>query len=86
MLTLVSNESDEKISVIKVSSLYGSKNLILKLKRSCVKLDSSTGRSYKPKNGTSLILIIEDLHLAPKDLQVKLVWTFIIYVYLQIIN
>ncbi|KAJ8675957.1 hypothetical protein QAD02_011743, partial [Eretmocerus hayati] len=70
ILTSVKNISDEAISVLQISSSYGTKDLISRLKRSCIKLDSSSGgRVYKPKNGSSLILVIEDLHLASKDLQ-----------------
>ena len=73
ILTLLKNGSDEAISIVKGSSLYGSKDLITRLKRSCIKLDSSAGgRNYRPKIGTSLILVIEDLHLATKELQVKI--------------
>lgn len=71
VLTLMKNESDESISVIKGSSVYGSKDLISRLKRSCIKLDSSVGtRTYRPKNGSSLVLVVEDLHLASNNLQV----------------
>ncbi|XP_023246189.1 cytoplasmic dynein 2 heavy chain 1 [Copidosoma floridanum] len=70
VLTLIKNHSDETTLVVKGSSVYGSKDLMDRLKRSCVKLDSSSGgRTYRPKNGSNLILVIEDLHLASKDLQ-----------------
>lgn len=69
-ITSLKNESDEAISVIKCSSLYGTKDLIIRLKRSCIKLDSSAGsRQYRAKNGSRMILIVEDLHLASKNLQ-----------------
>jgi dynein heavy chain 2 len=72
IVTLVKSDSDEAILVVKASSLYGSKDLIARLKRSCIKLDSSSaGRMYKPKNGSSLILIITDLHLASTSFQVQ---------------
>lgn len=72
VLTLVRNESDGSVLVVRGSSLYGAKDLITRLKRSCIKLDSSSsGRTYKPKNGSTLILVIEDLHLASRDLQVR---------------
>ncbi|XP_011502016.1 PREDICTED: cytoplasmic dynein 2 heavy chain 1 [Ceratosolen solmsi marchali] len=70
IITLMKMESKEAISVIKTSSLYGSKDLIDRLKRSCVKLDSlSVGRTYKPKYGSNLILVIRDLHIASKNFQ-----------------
>ncbi|XP_024946848.1 cytoplasmic dynein 2 heavy chain 1 isoform X2 [Cephus cinctus] len=60
----------ESSMIVKGSSLYGSQDLILRLKRACVQVDSSShGRAYRPRNGSRLILILEDLHLASKDLQ-----------------
>lgn len=61
----------EQSTLIKGSSLYGPQDLVTKLKRNCVQLNSSShGRTYKPRNGSRIILILEDLHLASKDLQV----------------
>ena len=60
----------ESLSIIKGSSLYGSQDLIARLKRACVQVESSSqGRTYRPRNGSRLILILEDLHLASKELQ-----------------
>ncbi|XP_058798637.1 cytoplasmic dynein 2 heavy chain 1 [Phymastichus coffea] len=70
VITSLKNETDEAILIIKSSSLYGSKDLITRLKRSCIKLDSSAGsRQYRSKNGSRIILVVEDLHLASQNLQ-----------------
>ncbi|XP_076621618.1 dynein cytoplasmic heavy chain beethoven [Colletes latitarsis] len=62
--------SNEPSTLIKGSSLYGPQDLVAKLKRGCVQLNSSShGRTYKPRSGSRVILILEDLHLASKDLQ-----------------
>lgn len=77
LLSLFKNQSDQAVLVIRASSLYGSKDLISRLKRACIKLDessSSTGghRTYKPKNGSNLVIVLDDLHLASKSLQVSI--------------
>uniref|UniRef100_A0ABD2XKY5 Dynein heavy chain, cytoplasmic n=1 Tax=Trichogramma kaykai TaxID=54128 RepID=A0ABD2XKY5_9HYME len=70
IVALCREESDGRVlALVRASSLYGPRDLLSRLKRACVKLDSSAGRSYKPKNGASLILVVEDLHLASKDFQ-----------------
>ncbi|KZC10148.1 Cytoplasmic dynein 2 heavy chain 1 [Dufourea novaeangliae] len=62
--------SNEHSTLIKGSSLYGAQDLVTKLKRGCVQLNSSShGRTYKPRSGSRVVLILEDLHLASKDLQ-----------------
>ncbi|KOX76673.1 Cytoplasmic dynein 2 heavy chain 1 [Melipona quadrifasciata] len=60
----------EQSTLIKGSSLYGPQDLVTKLKRGCVQLNSSShGRTYKPRNGSRVVLILEDMHLASNDLQ-----------------
>ncbi|XP_029051229.2 cytoplasmic dynein 2 heavy chain 1 [Osmia bicornis bicornis] len=67
---LSSIRSNEPSTLIKGSSLYGPQDLVMKLKRGCVQLNSSShGRTYKPRNGSRVVLILEDLHLASKHLQ-----------------
>ncbi|XP_078051355.1 cytoplasmic dynein 2 heavy chain 1-like, partial [Augochlora pura] len=62
--------SNEPSTLIKGSSLYGAQDLVTKLKRGCVQLNSSShGRTYKPRSGSRVILVLEDTHLASKDLQ-----------------
>nr|XP_033320776.1 cytoplasmic dynein 2 heavy chain 1 [Megalopta genalis] len=62
--------SNEPSTLIKGSSLYGAQDLVTKLKRGCVQLNSSShGRTYKPRSGSRVVLILEDMHLASKDLQ-----------------
>ena len=66
----IKDSAGESLSVIKGSSLYGPRDLISRLKRACVQVESSSqGRTYRPRNGSRLMLILEDLHLASKDLQ-----------------
>ena len=68
-LSLITNS--ESIIVIKSSSLYSVQDLTTRLKRVCVRFDSSSsGRLYRPKSGNRLILILENLHLANKNLKV----------------
>lgn len=70
---LTAIRSNEPSTLIKGSSLYGPQDLVTKLKRGCVQLNSSSHRRmYKPRNGSRVVLILEDLHLASKDLQVPL--------------
>ncbi|XP_014611048.1 PREDICTED: cytoplasmic dynein 2 heavy chain 1 [Polistes canadensis] len=58
------------MTLIQGSSLYGAQDLLTRLKRACVRLDSSShGRTYKPRNGSRIILILEDIHLASKQMQ-----------------
>ncbi|XP_076748967.1 dynein cytoplasmic heavy chain beethoven [Xylocopa sonorina] len=67
---LSSIRSIEQSTLIKGSSLYGPQDLVTKLKRGCIQLNSSSnGRTYKPRTGSRVVLILEDLHLASKDLQ-----------------
>ena len=68
---LSSIRSVEQSTLIKGSSLYGPQDLVTKLKRGCVQLNSSShGRTYKPRNGSRVVLILENMHLASNDLQV----------------
>ncbi|KAL6266424.1 hypothetical protein P5V15_003274 [Pogonomyrmex californicus] len=56
--------------VVRGSSLYGPDNLVTRLKKACLRLESSSqGRMYKPRSGSRLLLILEDMHLAAKNLQ-----------------
>ncbi|XP_043268031.1 cytoplasmic dynein 2 heavy chain 1 [Venturia canescens] len=65
-----SDEIGEASSTVRGSSLYGPEDLITRLKRSCIRLESSAnGRTYRPRNGSRLVLVLEDLHLASRDLQ-----------------
>lgn len=57
-------------NVVYASSLFGPEDLISRLKRSCVRFESSAnGRNYRPRSGTKIILVLEDLHSATQDLQ-----------------
>ncbi|XP_046488904.1 cytoplasmic dynein 2 heavy chain 1 [Neodiprion pinetum] len=58
-------------SVVRGSSLHGPEELVARLKRACIQVDASTanGRTYRPKSGRRLILLLENIHLASKDLQ-----------------
>ncbi|KAF7991046.1 hypothetical protein HCN44_000861 [Aphidius gifuensis] len=69
ILEYLKKDSDN-LNVVCGSSLFGAQDFIARLKRSCVKVESSVnGRIYKPRIGTKIILILEDVHLASKDLQ-----------------
>ncbi|XP_043507557.1 cytoplasmic dynein 2 heavy chain 1 [Frieseomelitta varia] len=69
-VVLSSIRNVEQSTLIKGSSLYGPQDLVTKLKRGCVQLNSSShGRTYKPRNGSRVVLIMEDVHLASNDLQ-----------------
>jgi len=58
-------------TVVRGSSLYGPDDLVRRLKKICLRLESSSqGRMYKPKSGSRVLLILEDMHLAAKNLQV----------------
>ncbi|XP_015119188.1 cytoplasmic dynein 2 heavy chain 1 [Diachasma alloeum] len=60
----------ESLSVVKGSSLFGPQDLTARLKRACVKLESSVhGRTYRPRSGGKVVLVLEDIHLASEDLQ-----------------
>lgn len=61
----------DTITVVRGSSLYGPDDLVSRLKKACLCLESSSqGRTYKPRSGSRVLLILEDMHLAAKDLQV----------------
>lgn len=61
----------DSIIVVRGSSLYGPDDLVSRLKKACLRLDSSSqGRIYKPRSGSRVLLILEDMHLAAKNLQV----------------
>ncbi|EFN76217.1 Cytoplasmic dynein 2 heavy chain 1 [Harpegnathos saltator] len=63
-------KNHDNMTVVRASSLYGSDNLVTRLKKACLRLESSSqGRTYKPRSGTRLLIILEDMHLAAKDLQ-----------------
>ncbi|XP_011311295.1 cytoplasmic dynein 2 heavy chain 1 [Fopius arisanus] len=60
----------ETMSVVRGSSLFGPQDLTARLKKSCVKLESSVHwRTYRPRSGNRVILVVEDIHLASKELQ-----------------
>lgn len=64
-------KNHDNMTVVRASSLYGSDDLVSRLKKACLRLESSSqGRTYKPKSGTRVLLILEDMHLAATDLQV----------------
>lgn len=66
-------KSEETILIMKQSALCGAQNLINRLKRSCIMIDSTTeSRTYKPKNGSRLVLVIEDIHLGTDSFQVTI--------------
>ncbi|KAG7200023.1 hypothetical protein KM043_004790 [Ampulex compressa] len=63
---------NEPSTVIKSFSIYGIQDFVTRIKRSCICLDSTShGRIYKPRYGSKIILVLEDVHLASKDLQVR---------------
>ncbi|XP_047369553.1 cytoplasmic dynein 2 heavy chain 1 isoform X1 [Vespa velutina] len=69
-LSFIKNKDNAPSTLIQGSSLYGAQDLITRLKRACVRLDSSSnGRTYKPRNGSRVILILKDIHLASKEMQ-----------------
>ncbi|CAD6239204.1 GSCOCG00008639001-RA-CDS, partial [Cotesia congregata] len=57
------------VSVVNASSLFSTLDLTNRLKRSCVRLESATGRAYRPRTGSKVLLVIKDLHHASKNLQ-----------------
>lgn len=59
----------DSASIVFGSSLFGNADLINRLKRSCVRVESANGRAYRPRTGSKIILVIEDLHLGAKSLQ-----------------
>lgn len=61
----------QDVTVVRGSSLYGPDDLVSRLKKACLRLESSSqGRTYKPRSGSRVLLILEDMHLSAKDLQV----------------
>nr|XP_012219219.1 PREDICTED: cytoplasmic dynein 2 heavy chain 1 [Linepithema humile] len=63
-------KNHDTLAVVKGSSLYGPDDLVSRLKKACLCLESSSqGRTYKPRSGSRVLLILEDMHLAAKDLQ-----------------
>ncbi|KAL0104886.1 hypothetical protein PUN28_016497 [Cardiocondyla obscurior] len=67
-LTKISNQ--DITIVVRGSSLYGPDELVNRLKKACLRLESSSqGRTYKPRSGSRVLLILEDMHLAAKNLQ-----------------
>ncbi|KAK0158915.1 hypothetical protein PV328_009853 [Microctonus aethiopoides] len=60
----------EASSIVYASSLFGPDDLINRLKRSCVRVESSiNGRVYRPRSGSKVILIVEEIHLAAINFQ-----------------
>ncbi|XP_020293197.1 cytoplasmic dynein 2 heavy chain 1 [Pseudomyrmex gracilis] len=67
-LTRIKNYED--VTVVRGSSLYGIDDLVTRLKKACLRLESSSqGRTYKPRSGSRVLLVLEDMHLAAKNLQ-----------------
>lgn len=64
-------KNHDSMTVVRASSLHGPDDLVSRLKKACLRLESSSqGRTYKPRSGTRVLLVLEDMHLAAKDLQV----------------
>lgn len=64
-------KNQDTMTVVRGSSFYGPDDLVSRLKKACLRLESSSqGRTYKPRSGSRVLLILEDMHLAAKDLQV----------------
>lgn len=73
--SVLSKESS--VTVVHTSAVYGTAELIDRLKRACSRLDSlSDGRTYQPKKASLLILLVEDVHRASRQLQVRIAATF----------
>lgn len=71
-IALARIKNQDTTTVVRGSSLYGPDDLVSRLKKACLRLDSSSqGRMYKPRSGSRVLLILEDMHLAAKDLQVQ---------------
>ncbi|XP_071561821.1 cytoplasmic dynein 2 heavy chain 1 [Temnothorax nylanderi] len=69
-VALTKIKSQDITTVVRGSSLYGPDDLVSRLKKACLRLESSSqGRMYKPRSGSQVLLILEDMHLAAKDLQ-----------------
>lgn len=67
---LSSMRTAETVTTLRAFALYGAEDFVARLKRACVKLDtSSQGRTYKPRNGSRLIVVMEDVHLASRNLE-----------------
>ncbi|KMQ91499.1 cytoplasmic dynein 2 heavy chain 1-like protein [Lasius niger] len=63
-------KNHDTMIVVRGSSLYGPDDLVTRLRKACLRLDSSSqGRMYKPRSGSRVLLILEDMHLAAKNLQ-----------------
>ncbi|XP_029665147.1 cytoplasmic dynein 2 heavy chain 1 [Formica exsecta] len=63
-------KNHDTMIVVKGSSLYGPEDFVTRLKKACLRLESSSqGRMYKPRSGSRVLLILEDMHLAAKNLQ-----------------
>lgn len=70
-VALAKIKNQDSTTVVRGSSLYGPDDLVSRLKKACLRLDSSSqGRTYKPRSGSRVLLILEDMHFAAKDLQV----------------
>lgn len=66
-------KNHDTVTVVRGSSLYGPDDLTARLRKACLRLESSSqGRIYKPRSGSRVLLILEDMHLAAKDLQVMI--------------
>lgn len=71
-LALTRIKNREAVTVVRGSSLYGIDDLVTRLKKACLRLESSSqGRTYKPRSGSRVLLVLEDMHLAAKNLQVR---------------
>lgn len=70
-IALARIKNQDTTTVVRGSSLYGPDDLVSRLKKACLRLDSSSqGRTYKPRSGSRVLVILEDMHFAAKDLQV----------------
>ncbi|XP_018402903.1 PREDICTED: cytoplasmic dynein 2 heavy chain 1 [Cyphomyrmex costatus] len=69
-VALARMKNQDIMTVVRGSSLYGPDDLVNRLKKACLRLESSSqGRTYKPRSGSRVLLILEDMHLAAKNLQ-----------------
>lgn len=76
-LSFIKNKENSPLTLIQGSSLYGAQDLIARIKRACIRFDSSSnGRTYKPRNGSRFILTLKDVHLASKEMQVSIVFPY----------
>lgn len=70
-VALAKMKNHDTTTVVRGSSLYGPDDLVSRIKKACLRFESSSqGRTYKPRSGSRVLLILEDMHLAAKDLQV----------------